>query len=174
MNEFKTLVEQNCFADDNEVRSAAAQKLERDFCCEINCLEMDHSVQFAHHGRGCTVVAAKICAGAVIFQNVTIGANQKFNLVTQQWEKLGNPVIGKNVVIADGAKVLGPIIIGDGSVVGAGAIITKSVPANSVAFGVNQVRPLDPNYDLVFHQPMPTRDELVAASQKMIEKYAKA
>ena len=94
----------------------------------------------------------------------------KFNKITNQWENLGNPVIGPNVVISDGAKVLGPIIIGANSVIGAGAIITKDVPANSVAYGVNRIKPKDDTYDLVFHNPMPTPDAIITACEALIAK----
>lgn len=171
MPTFNDLLQQNCFSEDTALRRAAATELEHNYNCEINCLQLDPSVQFAHHARNSIVIASKICQGAVIFQNVTIGSNQKFNLTTQQWENLGNPVIGANVVVADGAKVLGPIIIGDNSVIGAGAIVTKDVPANSVAFGVNQIRPKPDNYDLVFHDPMPVPDALIAACEDVIERY---
>ena len=85
-----------------------------------------------------------------MYQNVTIGSNLRYNKRTEIWENDGNPVIGKNVIVSDGAKILGPVIIGDGSVIGAGTIITKNIPENSVAYGVNQYKPKDPDYDLVF------------------------
>ena len=141
MSNFKILLQQNCFATDPDQRQKAAQALEQQYNCEINCVALAPDVQFAHHGRGCTIAAAKIDQHVTIFQNVTLGSNQRFNRQTQQWEHLGGPVIGNDVVIADGAKVLGPVMIGAHTVIGAGAIITKNVPANSVAYGVNQIKP---------------------------------
>ncbi|OIK63801.1 serine acetyltransferase, partial [Oenococcus oeni] len=117
---------------DQEAKDRAAIELEHQYSCEVNCIEIDPSVQFAHHGRGSIIIAAKICSGVVISQNVTIGSNQKFNRLTNQWENLGSPVLGPNVIVADGAKILGPIIIGANSVIGAGAIITKDVPSDSI------------------------------------------
>ncbi|GAX01516.1 serine acetyltransferase [Secundilactobacillus silagei] len=171
MKTFKEILQQNCFDPDQEARKVAAKELESQFNCEVNAVQMDSSVQFAHHGRGCTIAAAKLSAGVVIFQNVTVGSNQKFNLKTQAWEHVGSPVIGQNVIIADGAKVLGPIIIGDDSVIGAGAIVTKDVPANSLVTGVNQIREKPADYDLVFHLPMPSSDVIIAACQELIQKY---
>ncbi|PWG00417.1 serine acetyltransferase [Levilactobacillus bambusae] len=171
MTPFTTLFQLNCFSSDPNARQLAADQLQSLYNCEINCLQMDPSVQFAHNGKGCTIAASKISAHAVIFQNVTIGANQTFNHTTQQWENLGNPVIGRNVIIADGAKVVGPIIIGDNSVIGTGAIITKDVPANSIAYGVNQVKPRDPNYSPIFYSQMPDREEITSACQEVIERY---
>lgn len=171
MTTFNELIQQNCFSTDQEAKDRAAIELEHQYGCEVNCIEIDPSVQFAHHGRGSIIIAAKICSGVVIFQNVTIGSNQKFNRLTNQWENLGNPVLGQNVIVADGAKILGPVIIGANSVIGAGAIITKDVPSDSIAYGVNKIKARDPHFDLVFHNPMPQRDQLIQASQEVIERY---
>jgi serine O-acetyltransferase len=128
---------------------------------------------FAHHARGCTIAASKICENVVIYQNVTIGSNMKYNKTNGKWENIGDPIIGKNVVISDGAKILGPIIIGENSVICAGAIITKDMPANSIIFGVNQFKPKDPNYDLVFNANMVDFRKIIEANNKLIEKYNK-
>jgi serine O-acetyltransferase len=46
------------------------------------------------------------------------------------------PIIGNNVDIGAGAKLLGPIKIGDNVVIGANAVVLCDVPANSIAVGV--------------------------------------
>jgi serine O-acetyltransferase len=46
------------------------------------------------------------------------------------------PVIGNNVDIGAGAKLLGPIKVGDNVVIGANAVVLTDVPANSIAIGV--------------------------------------
>jgi len=46
------------------------------------------------------------------------------------------PRIGNNVDIGAGAKILGPITIGDNVVIGANAVVTIDVPENSIAVGV--------------------------------------
>jgi galactoside O-acetyltransferase len=43
--------------------------------------------------------------------------------------------IGKNVWIGSGVQILPGVTIGDNSVVGAGSVVTKDIPQNSVAFG---------------------------------------
>jgi serine O-acetyltransferase len=48
----------------------------------------------------------------------------------------GSPVIGNRVDIGAGAKILGPIRIGDDVAVGANAVVLKDAPANSIAVGV--------------------------------------
>ena len=86
-------------------------------------------VRFFHHD--CIIIAqtAKIGKNASIHQGVTIG--RVFN-----GPYAGVPIIGNNVVIFAGAKVLGNIHIGDGVVIGANAVVTKNVPANCVVAGV--------------------------------------
>ena len=49
------------------------------------------------------------------------------------------PVIGNNVDIGAGAKLLGPIIIGNDVVVGANAVVICDVPDNSIAVGIPAV-----------------------------------
>ena len=171
MNRFNKLVKINCYSKNKILKKIAADLLEKRYCCEINCTEIDRSVLFAHHARGCTIVASKICENVVIFQNVTIGSNLKFNKITGEWENVGNPIIGKNVVIADGAKILGPVIIGENSVIAAGAIITRDVPANSIASGVNQLKPKDANYDWIYNSKMINSEKIIEANNQLIAKY---
>ena len=49
------------------------------------------------------------------------------------------PVIGNNVDIGAGAKVLGRITIGDNVLIGANAVVVRDVPADSIAVGVPAV-----------------------------------
>jgi serine O-acetyltransferase len=46
------------------------------------------------------------------------------------------PVIGNNVDIGAGAKLLGRIVIGDNVLIGANAVVIRDVPSNSIAVGV--------------------------------------
>jgi serine O-acetyltransferase len=50
--------------------------------------------------------------------------------------KRGSPVIGNRVDIGAGAKILGPIHVGDDVAIGANAVVLRDVPANSIAVGV--------------------------------------
>jgi len=60
-----------------------------------------------------------------LMQNITLGENQR---------RPGVPVIGNDVVIGAGACVLGPITVGDGAMVAAGAIVIRDVkPGQTVA-----------------------------------------
>jgi serine O-acetyltransferase len=46
------------------------------------------------------------------------------------------PVLGRGVDVGAGAKILGPVRIGDGAVVGANAVVLEDVPAGALAVGV--------------------------------------
>ncbi len=70
---------------------------------------------------------ARIGDNVHIDQGVTIGGN-----ATQR----GAPRIGNHVYIGAGAKILGPISIGDGSVIGANAVVVRDVPPRSLVVGI--------------------------------------
>jgi len=57
----------------------------------------------------------------------------------RQVEDKRAPVIGNNVDIGSGAKLLGPIRIGDNVLIGANAVVVTDVPDNSIAVGVPAV-----------------------------------
>ena len=61
----------------------------------------------------------------VIYQDVTIGQNRG-----------AYPIIGNNVIIYPGAKIIGGISIGDGVVVGANAVVVNNVPNNAIVGGI--------------------------------------
>jgi serine O-acetyltransferase len=48
----------------------------------------------------------------------------------------GVPVVGRGVYIGPGAKVIGPITIGDGAVIGANAVVVHDVPPDAVVGGI--------------------------------------
>jgi serine O-acetyltransferase len=79
--------------------------------------------------------------GIVISPNVTIGKNCNIS----QGVTIGNvnrgvnkgvPVLGNNVYIGPGAKIIGNIVIGDNVAIGSNCVVTKSMPNNSVVVGV--------------------------------------
>ncbi|MDR1200882.1 MAG: hypothetical protein LBL58_04510 [Tannerellaceae bacterium] len=168
---FNKLVKINCYNRNKTLKYIAKNLLEKLYCCEISCIEIDTTTLFAHHARGSIIIASKICENVVIFQNVTIGTNMKYNKRNNEWENIGNPIICRNVVIADGAKILGPVIIGENSFVATGAIITKDIPANSIAYGVNNFKEKDADYDFVYNQNMIKFEKLIEANNKLIEKF---
>ena len=84
------------------------------------------------HTNGIVLGAASIGRDVTIYQQVTIGALE----ADFRFDPQLRPVIGNNVVLAAGAKVLGTIRIGDGSTVGANAVVLEDVPADHLAVGV--------------------------------------
>lgn len=66
-----------------------------------------------------------------ISQGVTIGGN-----IYKTKNGLVAPIIGDNVLIGAGAKVLGPVKVGKNSIIGANAVVVKDIPRDSVAVGV--------------------------------------
>jgi serine O-acetyltransferase len=85
---------------------------------------------FIDHGMGVVIGETAIVGDNVtLYQGVTLGGTGKD-------KGKRHPTIEDNVVIAAGAKVLGNIVIGAGSNVGAGAVVVKPVPPNSTVVGV--------------------------------------
>ena len=85
-----------------------------------------------------------IPTGVIIGNNVFIGPNVTFTndlypKVSGQWE-LKKTIIRDNVSIGAGAVILSGIEIGDSSFVGAGSVVTKSVPPNTIVYG-NPAKP---------------------------------
>lgn len=80
------------------------------------------------HGNGLVVShSARVGAGCILFHNVTLG--ESMDPVTKIQ---GAPTLGANVHVGPGAVLLGPITVGEGSKIMAGAVLTESVPAGSV------------------------------------------
>lgn len=85
---------------------------------------------FIDHGMGVVIgETAVIGDNVTLFQGVTLGGTGK-----ERGKR--HPTIGKNVVIGAGAKVLGDITVGDDSMVGANAVVVRSVPDQSTVVGV--------------------------------------
>lgn len=82
------------------------------------------------HGTGIVIgETAEIGDDVLIYQGVTLGGTGK---------DIGkrHPTVCNGVMISAGAKVLGPITIGENSRVAAGAVVLKDVPPNSTVVGV--------------------------------------
>lgn len=79
------------------------------------------------HGHSTRIGAERIGSNCQIWHNVTIGRKHPHQGTL--------PTIGNNVRICTGAIIIGDIHIGDGAIVGAGAIVTKDVPAHAIVAG---------------------------------------
>lgn len=85
---------------------------------------------FIDHGMGVVIgETAEIGDNVTIYHGVTLGGTGK-----EQGKR--HPTIGNNVVIGAGAKVLGPIYIGDGVKIGANAVVLKDISCCSTAVGI--------------------------------------
>jgi serine O-acetyltransferase len=75
--------------------------------------------------------------GVVINGTVRGGANVKIeHQVTIGAEKRQSPVLGDDVFVGAGAKVLGPVTVGDRAKVGANAVVVKDVPPDATVVGI--------------------------------------
>lgn len=69
---------------------------------------------------------AVIGQGCVVFQQATVGSN-----TLRDSAGAGAPVIGSNVLIGAGAKIIGAVTVGDNARIGANCVVTHDVPANA-------------------------------------------
>lgn len=85
---------------------------------------------FIDHGMGVVIgETAEVGDDVMLYHGVTLGGR------TRDSGKR-HPTLHDGVAVGAGAKILGPVEIGAGSVVGANAVVTKDAPADSVLVGV--------------------------------------
>ncbi|MBS3887524.1 MAG: serine O-acetyltransferase [Dethiobacter sp.] len=85
---------------------------------------------FIDHGMGVVIgETAEVGNNVTLYQGVTLGGTGK-----EKGKR--HPTVGNNVVIGTGAKILGPIVIGDYAKIGAGSVVLNNVPANTTVVGV--------------------------------------
>lgn len=100
------------------------------FCCFIPYKTRigTENVHFGHNGMGVVLDYRCVIGNNVrIDQHVTIGI---------RWDEKIAPIIGDNVRIGAGAKILGSIKIGNNARIGANAVVLKDVPDGATAVGV--------------------------------------
>jgi serine O-acetyltransferase len=85
---------------------------------------------FIDHGMGVVIgETAVIGDDCTLYHGVTLGGTS--------WQKgKRHPTLGRDVVVGAGAKVLGPIDIGDGARIGSNAVVVKAVPPGATVVGV--------------------------------------
>ncbi len=85
---------------------------------------------FIDHGMGVVIgETAEIGDDVTLYHGVTLGG-------TSWQEGKRHPTLGNGVVVGAGAKILGPIHIGDHAKIGSNAVVVKDVPAGATAAGI--------------------------------------
>jgi serine O-acetyltransferase len=122
---------------------------------------------FIDHGMGVVIgETAEIGDDVTLYQGVTLGGT---GFATGK----RHPTIQDNVTIGSGAKLLGPIVVGHGSKIGANSVVIHDVPPNSTVVGnpghpvrVEGRRPEGPDADWV-HLPDPIADAIKALAARI-------
>ena len=124
---------------------------------------------FIDHGMGIvigeTTVIGEDCS---LYHGVTLGGT-RFERGRKR-----HPTLRDRVVVGAGAKILGDIVIGEDSRIGANAVVVKNVPANSVVVGVpgqvvKRSRPLPERPDLEHDKLPDTIGQTVIALMRRVE-----
>jgi serine O-acetyltransferase len=89
--------------------------------------EVGKDIYLVHSGNIKIHPGVRIGDRCRILHDVTLGTNM---------DRVGVPRLGNDVFIGAGAKVLGPIVIGDGARVSANSLVITDVPAGATAVGV--------------------------------------
>ena len=122
---------------------------------------------FIDHGMGVVIgETTQIGANVTLYQGVTLGG-------TGFAAGKRHPTVEDNVTIGSGAKLLGPIVVGHGSKIGANSVVIHDVPANSTVVGnpghpvrVEGRRPEGPDADWV-HLPDPIADAIKGLASRI-------
>ena len=120
---------------------------------------------FIDHGMGVVIgETTEIGNNCTLYQGVTLGGTGKD-------KGKRHPTLGDNVLVGAGARVLGPINIGDNSKIASGAVVLKNVPENSTAVGIpaRVVRRDGEKTELLDHAnvPDPIAKEFSAMKEKI-------
>ncbi|MBQ0072615.1 MAG: serine acetyltransferase [Prevotella sp.] len=91
----------------------------------INCRNIGGGLMF-QHGFSTDIGCRSIGRNCIINQMVTVGYNNSSDC----------PIIGNDVHLCTGAKVIGNVTIGDDVIVGANAVVVKDVPSHSIVAGI--------------------------------------
>ena len=118
------------------------------------------------HGTGVVIgETAEIGDNCTIYQGVTLGGTGK---------DVGkrHPTLGNGVMIGAGAKVLGPLTIGDNAKIAAGAVALHDIPAGSTAVGIParvvSIGGVRVTEDLdQIHIPDPVKEELSSLGEEL-------
>ncbi len=101
--------------------------------CELPFEAIDGGGLRIPHLNGIVISpVSKIGEDCVIFHQVTLGVNGRKSLDR-------GPVLGDRVSVGAGAKIIGPVCIGNDVTIGANAVVSKNVPEGSTVVGFNRI-----------------------------------
>jgi serine O-acetyltransferase len=124
---------------------------------------------FIDHGSGVVIgETAEIGERVTLYQGVTLGG-------TGFQPGKRHPTLGDNVTVGSGAKLLGPISVGDGAKIGANTVVVEDVPPGATVVG-NPGHPVrlegrrveGPDADWI-HLPDPIADAIKALSERIAD-----
>ncbi|HUB99558.1 MAG TPA: serine O-acetyltransferase [Solirubrobacterales bacterium] len=124
---------------------------------------------FIDHGSGVVIgETARIGDRVTLYQGVTLGGTG-----FQRGKR--HPTLGDNVTVGSGAKLLGPIAVGDGAKIGANTVVVEDVPPGATVVGnpghpvrVEGKRVEGPDADWI-HLPDPIADAIKGLSERIAE-----
>jgi len=92
---------------------------------------------FIDHGMGVVIgETSEIGNNVTIYHMATLGGIAPSINSNNQRQVKRHPTLGDCVVVGSGAQILGPVMIGANTKVGANAVVTKDVPENAVMVGI--------------------------------------
>ena len=123
---------------------------------------------FIDHGMGVVIgETTEIGDNCTIYQGVTLGGTGK-----ETGKR--HPTLGDNVMVGSGAKVLGPVRLGNNTKIASGAVVLRDIPENSTAVGMpakvvrqSGKKVTDANDLDQIHIPDPVSKELCAMERKI-------
>ncbi len=124
---------------------------------------------FIDHGAGVVIgETARIGDRVTLYQGVTLGGTG-----FQRGKR--HPTLGDNVTVGSGAKLLGPIAVGDGAKIGANTVVVEDVPPGATVVGnpghpvrVEGKRVEGPDADWI-HLPDPIAEAIKALSERIAD-----
>lgn len=124
---------------------------------------------FIDHGSGVVIgETAEIGERVTLYQGVTLGGTG-----FQRGKR--HPTLGDNVTVGSGAKLLGPIAVGDGAKIGANTVVIEDVPPHATVVGnpghpvkVDGRRVEGPDADWI-HLPDPIAEAIKTLSQRIAD-----
>ncbi|GGW87030.1 serine O-acetyltransferase [Alteromonas halophila] len=128
------------------------------WCAKRRLSPLSYLLQYINKLLNSCVIGngAQFDAGFVIMHPVGVVINSKVrggrNVTLESGVVIGDekgksPVIGNNVFVGAGAKIIGPVTIGDNVKIGANAVVTKDAPDGSTMLGI-PARPLQKKQDV--------------------------